>query len=515
MAVLGPLEVGSGLLNFLTPNYAPVAGRAGPADWSYGGGGNYIRPWTSYSQRLVEATNSLGPFAMRLGGNITGRILISTQSESLGQLAYRDQPWFTVNDGATGYPSKAEWWNSTVKTVIQVRDMNSIGHPMIHVEVAIFDPTDPAQRYNPPAPWDHILGLGGLLFGSVPPVLGWVIGSLGPLPGEPGFGTGGGSGSGSNGGSPDPGGGTPLPGGGWPGDGGDPNPLDFLTRAATAMGNLLGGFANELATEYQTTIGEPLSSAGEFVNNVLMGIEAGELGVHNHVQHNIQAPVDGSFNHIPGETKSNPRDLTMRDGLQQAYAKNLGNGADLFQYNADGTSADNQKLHEALVNAGIEQAVINLGVGNNGAGTVAFYIHGRTTFNEGNFPGNANAAPNPNIDADGNLRVYDTYEFANSNLDGLGNWVRDNINADVGNEINAVFDTAPGGVYMYNMLNGAGSIREDNSGGTPGTSNISSLQNTYTAVVISPQNLQQSNPTLYNSLVTSGFYDHVDPSKLP
>ena len=156
-----------------------------------------------------------------------------------------------------------------------------------------------------------------------------------------------------------------------------------------------------------------------------------------------------------------------------------------------------------------------MGVGNNGAGTVPFYIHGRTTFNEGNFPGNANAAPNPNIDADGNLRIYDTYEFANSNLDGIGNWVRDNINADVGNEINAVFDTAPGGVYMYNMLNGAGSIRETNSGGTPGNSNISSLQNTYTAVVISPQNLQQSNPTLYNSLTNSGFYDHVDPSKLP
>ena len=111
------------------------------------------------------------------------------------------------------------------------------------------------------------------------------------------------------------------------------------------------------------------------------------------------------------------------------------------------------------MNGGIEQAVVNLGVGNDGAGTVAFYIHGRTTFNEGNFP-DANAAPNPNIDADGNLRVYDTYEFANSNLDGLGNWVRDNINADIGNEINAVFDTAPGGVYMYNMLNGAGSIRE-------------------------------------------------------
>ena len=149
MAVLGPLEVGSGLLNFLTPNYTPVAGRAGPADWTFGGGGNYIRPWTSYSQRLVEANNSLGPFGMRLGGNITGRLVISTQSESLGQLAYRDQPWYTVDDGNTGYPSKAEWWGTVVKTVVQARDLNTEGHPMIHVEVAYFDPTDPAERYNP------------------------------------------------------------------------------------------------------------------------------------------------------------------------------------------------------------------------------------------------------------------------------------------------------------------------------------------------------------------------------
>jgi len=64
MAVLGPLEMGLGPNPFLSPNYAPVAGRAGPSDWSYGGGGNYIRPFTSFSQRLVEASNALGPFAM-------------------------------------------------------------------------------------------------------------------------------------------------------------------------------------------------------------------------------------------------------------------------------------------------------------------------------------------------------------------------------------------------------------------------------------------------------------------
>ena len=44
------------------------------------------------------------------------------------------------------------------------------------------------------------------------------------------------------------------------------------------------------------------------------------------------------------------------------------------------------------------------------------------------------------------------------------------MNPDAGTEINAVVDTAPGGIYMYDMLNGAGSIRESNSYGTPGNS---------------------------------------------
>ena len=522
MAVLGPLNVGGGPSFILTPDHAPVAGRAGPADWSFGGGGNYIRPFTSYSQRLVEATNSLGPFAMRLGGNITGRLRISTESESLGQLAYQDQDWWNQDDGNTGFESKAEWWNMVVKTVITARDMNSEGHPVIHVEVAIFDPTDPAERYDPPNLWDNIIGLGGVMFGVVPPVFGWIAGGLGGLnPGDPGFG---GSGGAANAGNS----GTNLPSGGFPG--GSPDSGGFLQGAINAVAGMLGDAAT-LASEYATAIGDSLSSAGEFANNVLMGIEAGELGVHNHVQHNITPPdANGSFDHIPGETKSNPRDLNMRDGLQQGYAKNLGNGVNLFQggdptdpanYYQAGSDpvADGQKLSDILVRDGIHLGGNqNMGIGNNGAATISFYIHGRTLFNEGFANNNSmdptHAAPNPDIDSNGNLRVYDTYEFAESNRNEFGDWVK-TWNPDAGTEINAVVDTAPGGIYMYDMLNGAGSIRESNSGGTPGNSNVSALQNTYTAVFISPQNLSQSNPDLYDSLKMSGFYDHVDPSLLP
>ena len=487
MAVLGPFEVGSGLLNFLSPNYTPVAGRAGPADWTFGGGGNYIRPWTSFSQRLVEANNSLGPFAMRLGGNITGRLVISTQSESLGQLAYCDQPWYTVNDGNTGYPSKAEWWGTVVKTVVQARDLNTAGHPMIHVEVAYFDPTDPAERYNPSGIWDVLSGISGF---QIPNVLGWLTGSPSNLPPNH-----------------DPVNHEP--------------PFTFWNDVANWVSNQVNNYASDYETAYQNTTGQQLVNFIAFAGNVLQGIEAGAEGVNHHIAHNITPPDEnGSFDSIPGETKENPRDLILRDGLQQLYAKSFGSAA-LLDLNPSGSdsNANSQNLYNALVSAGIEYlGTPNLGIGNQGAGTVAFYIHGRTVYTEAYATANGypttNAAPNPTIDSEGNLRIYDTYEFQNSRFDPLGNWVSNNINQAAGQELNAFFDTFPG-FHTYDALNSAGLLREQNEGGTGGASNISSLQNTYTAVVISPQNLKQGNPVAYQQLLDSGYYSHVDPSNLP
>lgn len=498
MAVLGPLEMGIGPSIFLAPDYAPVAGRAGPSDWTYGGGGNYIRPFTSFSQRVVEASNSLGPFAMRLGGNITGRILISTQSESLGQLAYRDQPWWTQNDGATGYPSKAEWWNSVVKTVIQVRDMNSVGHPLIHVEVAIFDPTDPAQRYNPSNAIDTLFGILG--FNQIPPVLGWILGS--PTDQPP-----------NN---------NEVGDNGYSGPGSSVPPTTTLWDSVSDWASNVSDGASNIISGYLTQTGETLSSIEDFISNVLDGIEAGQEGVNNHIAHNRTPPDElGSFNNVPGETPDNPRDLIMRNGLQQGYAKNLGDGSGLTTANGDVATPngiDSGKLHIELVNRGLDTARNWWGIANNGAGTIPFYIHGRTIFNDGNSGGNPNAAPNPTIDNQGNLRIYDTYEFQNSNLDDVGNLIATmSGDQNLGDDLNAFFDTSPG-FHTAPSLNDAGATRVENSGGTAGTGpidNLSELQNTYTAVVITPYNLNQANPTLYNSLKNNGYYNHVDPSLLP
>lgn len=488
MAVLGPFEVGSGLLNFLSPNYTPVAGRAGPADWTFGGAGNYIRPWTSFSQRLVEANNSLGPFAMRLGGNITGRLVISTQSESLGQLAYCDQPWYTVNDGNTGYPSKAEWWGTVVKTVVQARDLNTAGHPMIHVEVAYFDPTDAAERYNPPSWWDNFASIMG---GFIPNNIGWLTGNPFPTPPNDTAGT--------------------------------PPVSTMANAAATWAANVANTFGSAVESAYQSAVGSATNKFN-FMSNILDGIEAGQLGVNNHIEHNRTPPDEnGSFNHIPGETNTNPKDLILPNGLQQGYAVNLGDGSNLPT--ADGDVAtpngtDSTALHYAIVTQ-MGEAQANWGIANNGKGSIAFYIHGRTIYNlngsvSATFPdGNPAAAPNPTIDNQGNLRIYDTYEFANSNFDGVANFLATPTDAATAAELRAFFDTAPG-YHTAPSLSDAGAVRITNEGGTPGPlTNISGLRNTYTGVVVSAHNLNQSNPTLYNNLRNNGYYNHVDPALLP
>ena len=488
MTVLNPIEVGTGYQPFLG-HYAPVSGAAYLTDWSFGGGGNYIRPWTSFSQRLVEATWSLGPFGMRLGGNISGRILISTEYPSLGELAYCDQPWYGFDDGPSGYPSKAEWFGTVVKTVIQARDLNTEGHPMIHVEVAVLDPTDPAERYTPPSWWDTFSYNMRTMGGIIPNNMGWITGNPFPQPPNDDDTTGNNT----------------------------PDVSDMAEAVANWAADMINSFGAMLSSEYQTTVGEPLSSVGDFVQNVMNGIEAGQMGVNEHIEHNRTPPdSNGDFAQIPGELNTNPRDLNLRDGLQQDYAVNLGDGSGLTQAFGDVTTPngiDSGKLNVALVNQGLDTTRNWYGVANQGKGTTAFYIHGRTIFNEGNSGGNPYAAPNPTIDSDGNLRVYDTYEFQDSWLNFVGDWVS-TFAPDSGQELNAFFDTSPG-FHTAPSLSDAGAERVTNEGGTPGSSNISSLSNTYMGVVVTPQNLNASNPTLYNNLKNNGFYDHVDPSLLP
>ena len=181
-----PINVGDGPRPFLTPDYAPVQGTCGtdPNGWTFGGGGNYPRPFTSFSQRVVEASNTLGPFAIRIGDAESvgdGRMII----DSLG-LAFREQRWYTHDDGFTGYPSKAEWWHGCIKYVIRAVDLHAPGHPIGLFEVAITNPIE-TEIFNMPF---NLLNITGGIWGALPPFLGMLTGvPSGPL--GPFLGTGG------------------------------------------------------------------------------------------------------------------------------------------------------------------------------------------------------------------------------------------------------------------------------------------------------------------------------------
>ena len=147
----------------------------------------------------------------------------------------------------------------------------------------------------------------------------------------------------------------------------------------------------------------------------------------------------------------------------------------------------------------------------------AWLIFGRSVFNEAKQPGNSAAAQNPTIDSNGNLHIYDTYDFSVSNASGLVDNMRPFIGNDSADAIDSILDTMPG-FYATPGLSAAGKTRQLNSGGTPNDvplSGVSQLQNTYQDVVITPHNLNRGNPDLYNNLKNSGYFDHVDPSLLP
>jgi hypothetical protein len=174
LEICSPIEVGSGPTFFL-PNYSSVASNIGsnPNNWTYGGGGNYPRPFTSFSQRIVEATYSLGPFAKI--GNVSGRIAVKGTvcggGNYIGQLIFVKQAWAEADLGNSEYTNngelfKRDWWNQAIKTKHIIRNGNLFGNPFVEVEVATASyTTGSPQKYDPdiPTPEDYTLLLGVVL----------------------------------------------------------------------------------------------------------------------------------------------------------------------------------------------------------------------------------------------------------------------------------------------------------------------------------------------------------------
>tara|TARA_B100000579_G_scaffold402515_1_gene385808 strand:- start:1311 stop:2864 length:1554 start_codon:yes stop_codon:yes gene_type:complete len=515
-AITTPYNVGTGPMMFLSPDYLPVLGSCGrnPTAWSYGGGGNYPRPFTSYTQRIVEASNSLGPFARRVGGGASGRVILSIYEPSSGQLAFREQPWYGFNDGNTGYVSKAEWWDKSIKVYVQLRDVHVAGHPTDVFEVA-FQSLGELDQYT--AQWQFVNILGGILAPYLGALTGipsdvmdafselgdWAIGGSGLLSDSKGetF-----------------------------------QSLDAdYKQAFETVATLFPQHSEEIRSALHTQLngegGNELGSEwaiSRYLRNWFEGYIMGDIGLKAHVAHNLSPKVNGSFDHVPGELKNNPTDIPWPDWAKENFASTLGSGAMLDPATGNAVT-DSNELADILGGAtGIGGAVSKFGHGTgepglggyNPKGIGVWLVFGTTVYNEhtanelGGDP--TYAAQNPYIDNQGVYHHGDTYDFAGNGLSPYIQWLN-SINPALYNGVNSFLDTSPA-FHKSGMLSYTGKIRQENDGQTSDNvpfSGIQHLQNSYVDVAVTPQQMKDGNPTLYQTLKDQGYYSHVDPSLLP
>jgi hypothetical protein len=184
-AVPGQIPVGAAQPNpfvagigGLTPQ-PPVNRTITPSNSSTYGFGDYgtnPAPFNSWSQGINNATYDLGPYAklnkfvIPLGGGsvsicediedwkdggtdafpLWGRIIVIPSGVGAGDLGFVLQDWYNFDDSpyntdngdVTGTPfqSKAEWWDSTIKSNINVRFTHLSTRPIVNVEIAYSNP---------------------------------------------------------------------------------------------------------------------------------------------------------------------------------------------------------------------------------------------------------------------------------------------------------------------------------------------------------------------------------------
>ena len=168
----------------ILPNYLPD-NRVLPAamsSWSFGGGGNYPKPFTSFAQRVQEANDSMGPYAMVDFGNlsdgtsnrISGRIqyLSIVCNGAPNEIGFIHVDWYNADQpkpAAYGDNlSKAEWWEQCDKITMKLRYAHLPGFPYVDVQIAkaSYAEADPAF-YNPDIPLGNAIADNTLLLGAV------------------------------------------------------------------------------------------------------------------------------------------------------------------------------------------------------------------------------------------------------------------------------------------------------------------------------------------------------------
>lgn len=133
---------------------------------TFGGGGNYPKPFLSFSQNATNGNYSyIGPYARLVkfvestclddnndcghSYELYGRLGVIPDGLGAGQYGFFYQPWYNFNDGQYGpefwserynlyppVPTKSDWWHQCSKTTILARFYNHPSRPWAKVEIA-------------------------------------------------------------------------------------------------------------------------------------------------------------------------------------------------------------------------------------------------------------------------------------------------------------------------------------------------------------------------------------------
>ena len=167
---VGPNQPNEFVTSFVGGPYLPDNSAFNPNTLNgltFGGGGNYPKPFLSFGQKFTNANYSyLGPYARikkfldstcnvnpntGCSGNpgISGRLGVIPSGIGMGGYGFFYSPWNTHNDGSYGpafwssrynldppIPTKAEWWDQCSKTTVLARLYNHPLRPWAIVEVA-------------------------------------------------------------------------------------------------------------------------------------------------------------------------------------------------------------------------------------------------------------------------------------------------------------------------------------------------------------------------------------------
>ena len=99
---------------------------------------------------------------------------------------------------------------------------------------------------------------------------------------------------------------------------------NYISDMIEGLASTISGSINDFISAAENKTGETITNLSEYLENFLDGTLDGETCLNTHLAHQVTPPdSNGSFNHIAGELKSNPRPCVLSNGGMNRLAINF------------------------------------------------------------------------------------------------------------------------------------------------------------------------------------------------